>query len=108
MMFTLVFGLWVDVLSAFSLSLIYRSPLDIKSVHKIPSNDMRHCGGSVIVHSLAPFSWALIYSAGRGVSTSFSIMSSCVGQRGSGLEDCLSLSGAAMWVLPCEEHRLVP
>ena len=37
MMFTLIFGLWVEVFSATALSLIYRSPLDIKSVHKIPS-----------------------------------------------------------------------
>ena len=96
MMFTLIFGLWVEVFSATALSLIYRSPLDIKSVHKIPSDDMRSCGASVIIHFLAPFSWAMIYLCGGLASMSFSRNSSCGGQGGSGLEFYLVFSGVIM------------
>ena len=96
MMFTLIFGLWVEVFSATTLSLIYRSPLVIKSVHKIPSDDMRSCGASVIIHFLAPFSWAVIYLFGGLASIYFSTNSSCGGQGGSGVELYLALSGIAM------------
>lgn len=96
MIFTLIFGLWVEVFSATTLSLIYRSPLDIKSVHKIPSDDMRTCGASVIVNFLAPFSWATIYLFGGVASIYFSTNSSCGGQGGSWVEFYLALSGIVM------------
>lgn len=96
MMFTLIFGLWVEVFSASILSLKYRSPLDIKSVHKIPSDDMRSCGASVIINFLAPFSWAIIYLFGGIASIYFATNSSCGGQGGSGVELYLALSGLVM------------
>lgn len=96
MMFTLIFGLWVDVFSALTLSLIYRSPLDIKSVHKIPYDDVRNCGGMVIVFFLAPFSWAVIYLFGGVASIYFATNSSCGGQGGAGAEAYLAVSGIIM------------
>lgn len=95
-MFTLVFGFWVELLSTFALSTIYRSPLDIKSVHKVPPDDLRHCGASIIVNFLAPFSWAVIYVSGGLASVYHSAHSSCKGQGGSGLELYLLLSGSFM------------
>lgn len=96
MMFTLIFGLWVEVFSAIILSLKYRSPLDIKSVHKIPSDDMRSCGASVIINFLAPFSWAIIYLFGGLASIYFGSNSSCGGQGGAGVEFYLLFSGLVM------------
>lgn len=95
-MFTLVFGFWVELLSTIALSVIYRSPLDIKSVHKVPPDDLRHCGASIIVNFLAPFSWATIYLFGGVASVHHSLNSSCKGQGGSGLELYLVTSGSFM------------
>lgn len=95
-MFTLVFGFWVELLSTIALSVIYRSPLDVKSVHKIPPDDLRHCGASIIVNFLAPFSWATIYLFGGAASVHHSVNSSCEGQGGSGLELYLLTSGSFM------------
>lgn len=95
-MFTLVFGFWVELLSTVALSVIYRSPLDIKSVHKVPPDDLRHCGASIIVNFLAPFSWATIYIFGGLASVYHSVNSSCQGQGGSALELYLLVSGSLM------------
>lgn len=96
-MFILILGLWVDVFSAVTLSAIYHSPLDIKSAHKIPPGDMRHCGGTVIINFLTPFSWGLVYLLGGLVCTMYGANSPCGGGvGGSGLENYLYASGALM------------
>lgn len=97
MMFLLVLGLWIDVFSAIALSAIYHSPLDIKSAHKVPPGDMRHCGGTVMINFLAPFSWGLVYLVGGVVSVNYSQNSPCGGGAGgSGLERYLSVSAGLM------------
>lgn len=97
MMFLLVLGLWIDVFSAVTLSVIYRSPLDIKSAHKIPPGDMRHCGATCMINFLGPFSWFLVYLFGGIISASFGKRSPCgEAQGGSGLETYLGISGALM------------
>ncbi|CBN79533.1 expressed unknown protein [Ectocarpus siliculosus] len=99
LMFTLVLGLLVDFISAVLLSLVYRSPLDIKSTHKIPPGDMRHCGGTCLVHFVAPFSWGLVYWAGGYVSIMYGDNAPCGGGTGGdGLESYLTISGALMAV----------
>lgn len=70
---SLVLGLLVDASSAFILSTIYRSPLDIKSAHKIPPGDMRGCVGTAMVKCVAPFSWGLVYLCGSFASISYGI-----------------------------------
>ena len=99
MVMTLIFGLWVDVFSAFALSAIYKMPLDIKSVHKVPPNDMRHCGGSVMVHFLAPLSWAIIYTFGGGVGLIYWSHSPCEGVEGNGFRVYLAVSGFIMFLV---------
>ncbi|CAM9512885.1 unnamed protein product [Ectocarpus fasciculatus] len=97
LLFILVLGLLVDFVSAVLLSLVYRSPLDIKSVHKIPPGDMRHCGGTCLVHFVAPFSWGLIYLVGGVVSGSYGDNAPCGGGAGGdGMETYLTVSGALM------------
>ncbi|CAM9172220.1 unnamed protein product, partial [Scytosiphon promiscuus] len=99
MLFTLVLGLWVDVFSAVTLSVIYGSPLDIKSVHKIPAGDMRHCGGTIMVNFLAPFSWCLIYLSGGLVSVYYGQNAPCGGGHGgSTLESYLYTSAGIMFL----------
>lgn len=78
----LVFAFCVEFLTAVALSCIYRSPLDIKSVYKIPPSDIRNCGASVIVNFVAPFSWAVIYFLAGDVSLYYSSTDSCRGQDG--------------------------
>jgi len=97
MMFLLVLGLWIDVFSAVTLSAIYRSPLDIKSAHKVPPGDMRHCGGTCMINFLGPFSWFLVYLFGGLISVHFGQNLPCGGgQGGSGFEDYLVISGGLM------------
>lgn len=98
-LFSLIFGLWADVTSAVILSVIYRSPLDIKSVHKIPADDDRNCGGTFIVLFLAPFSWALICFSVGYASIQFADNSSCGGNGGSGLRGYLMYSGVFLAIL---------
>lgn len=86
-------------MSAIILCCVYRSPLDIKSVHKIPANDNRHCGGAFVVHVLAPLSWALICLSVGAASIKFAENSSCGGEGGSGLKGYLQYSGIVMVVL---------
>lgn len=96
-MFSLILGLWVDVFSAVILSVIYRSPLDIKSVHKIPSGDMRSCGGTLMINFLAPFSWGLVYFAGGFTSLMYGGNSPCEdGVGGSAFEEYLGVTGVLM------------
>ncbi|CAN0086080.1 unnamed protein product, partial [Hapterophycus canaliculatus] len=97
MMSILVLGLWVDIFSAVTLSAIYGSPLDIKSAHKIPPGDMRHCGGTVMVNFLAPFSWSVIYLFGGLVSVYYGQNAPCGGGHGGGaLESYLYASAVIM------------
>lgn len=97
MMFSLILGLWVDVFSAVALSVIYRSPLDIKSAHKIPPGDMRNCGGTAMINFLAPFFWGLVYFSGGFVSIMYGENSPCGGGvGGSALEEYLRYSGVLM------------
>lgn len=94
--FTLAFGLFVDVVSAVVLSMVYKSPLDMKSVHKIPVGDMRGCGGVAIVHFLTPFSWGVIYFCGGLISIMYGKNAPCEGNGGGCLETYLFISGALM------------
>ena len=94
--FTLVFGLVVEIISAVVLSRAYRTPLDVKSVRKIPVTDLRTCGGNMMIFFLAPFSWAVIYLFGGFASISYGIHASCDGNGGLGLDVYLSVSGVLM------------
>lgn len=96
MMFILIFGLVVDVVAALALSIIYESPLGIKSVHNIPFDDNRHCVGSFIMFFVAPFSWTVIYTCGGLASILYIPFSSCEGQGGVGLLVYLGISGSLM------------
>lgn len=95
-MLALVFAFWVEALCAVALSSVYRTPLDIKSAYKVPSDDARNCGALVIVNFLAPFSWSLIYLLAGEASVYHWINPTCSGRDGSGLEDYLLFSGAFM------------
>ena len=95
-MFTLTFGLIVDVLFAVLLSVVYRVPLDIKSVHHIPLEALLSCGEYFTVFVLAPFSWASIYLLGGTASRYLSLDLRCEEQGGSGLGLYLTISGMSM------------
>ena len=93
-----IFGLLVDVFSAIVLSAIYGSPLDIKSVHKIPPGDMRHCGGTATINFLSPFWWFLVYFLGgleSLIQSDYSPRGGGVG--GTGLVVYLYVSGLLMY-----------
>lgn len=70
-MWSLVSVLLVDRFSAIALPSIYKAPLDVKSLHKVPVEDRRHCGGNFVWHFLAQSSWALIYMPEGLASTYF-------------------------------------
>lgn len=95
---SLVFGLLVDVFSAVSLSVIYRSPLDIKSVHKIPREATWTTKTAIcIVTFLAPLFWCVVYFAGGVVSMNYGSSSLCGGGAGGlALDWYLQFSG---WVM---------
>lgn len=92
----LAFGLAVEVLSGIVLSRVYRSPLDIKSVHKIPPGDLRSMLGNTFLFFLAPFSWAIIYILGGVASIFFAGSPPCNGHEEWVLEQYLNISGVAM------------
>lgn len=94
--FTLLFGLLAEILSAVVLSRMFRSPLDFKSVHKIPPDDLQNCEENVLVLFLAPFSWAVIYLIGGMASVSYGIHASCGGEGGQALDVYLIVSGVFM------------
>ena len=96
MMFTLVFGLFTEVASAVGLSFIYRSPLDIKSAHKIPHDDAQSVVASMVVNVLAPLSWGVIHMCGGIVGFILTTPSSCLGHEKSGLETYLYFSSLYM------------
>ncbi|CAB1101791.1 unnamed protein product [Ectocarpus sp. CCAP 1310/34] len=99
LMLNLVLSLLVDFISAVLLSLVYRSPLDIKSAHKIPPGDMRHCGGTFLVHFVAPFFWGLVYFTGGIASSMYGDNAPCGGGNGGdGMESYLKISGILMIV----------
>lgn len=98
-LFTLVFGVTVDFFFAVVLSVLYRVPLDIKSVHHIPLEAMLSYGEYFIVLFLAPFSWSLIYLFGGTASRYLSLDFSCEAQGGSGLEFYLTISGMSMTIV---------
>lgn len=99
MMSLLIFGLWIDVFSAILLSVVYQSPLDIKSVHKIPPGDMRNLKMTAIVNFLAPFSWGVLYFWGGLMSNAYGDNSSCGdGVESSALGEYLSISGGLMLI----------
>lgn len=95
----LTFGLVVEIVSALVLSSVYRSPLDIKCVHKIPPDDLRSCGGTMIIFFLAPFSWAVIYLIGGLASALYGLFASCGGNGGQGLDIYLGWSGLIMMIV---------
>lgn len=95
--FLFIVGLWVDVFSAVSLSAVYRTPLDIKSAHKIPPGDVRNPQMVAIVNFLAPFSWSVVYLCGGYASQDFGDNLACGGGAGgSGLAEYLRWSGVLM------------
>lgn len=98
-LFTLMFGLIIDVLFAVLLSFVYRVPLDIKSVHHIPLEAMLSCGEYFIVFVLAPFAWALIYLFGGTASRYLYLDLWCEAQGGSGLGLYLAISGMSMTII---------
>lgn len=92
--FSLVFGLWVDVISAVVLSAIYRTPLDIKSVHKIPVVDRRNRGANFIIYFLAPFAWSMLSLASGVISIEYGDFVPCGSDNdGDNVEIYLLLSG---------------
>lgn len=95
-MFALIFGLLTELSFTVGLSLIYRSPLDIKSAHKIPHNDTRSCVGAMMVNVFAPFSWGVIYTCGGIVGFGLNTRLYCIGRGGSGLNTYLSFSSLYM------------
>ncbi len=96
----LIYGLWIDVFSAVALSVIYQSPLDIKSAHKIPPTDTRNMKMTAIINFLVPFTWFLVYFGGGFVSIMYSDHSTCEGRiGGSALEDYLNFSGVVMVIV---------
>lgn len=99
-MISLVVGLSIDASSALILSAIYRSPLDIKSAHKIPPGDMRNCVGTAMLKCVAPFSWAVVYFSGPCSSIYFGDYPPC-GDRvdGSVIQGYLMCSGVVMGFL---------
>ena len=96
----LVFGLVTELISAVVLSSQYRSPLDIKSMRKVPPDTIRSCGGaSVVVNFLAPFSWGVIYTCGSYVTIQVDTFASCGGHEGSGLVMYLVVSGLFIFLV---------
>lgn len=97
----LVLGLVVDVFSAVSLSVIYRTPLDIKSAHKIPLEDTRNLrtrsrtrSMRSIINTLAPFLWGCVYSFGGTASVYYGLGTPCGGGAGGpGLKFYVIVSG---------------
>lgn len=95
----LVYGLWVDLFSAIALSVIYQSPLDIKSAHKIPPTDTRNLKMTAIINFLVPFTWGLVYFGGGFLSLMYGDHSTCEGRiGGTALEDYLEVSGVLMCI----------
>lgn len=94
--FTLIFGILVEVISAVVLSRVFRSPLDFKTVHKIPPDDLQSCQENILVFFLAPFTWAVIYLIGGVSSVSYGIHASCGGEGGQALDVYLIVSGVFM------------
>lgn len=95
----LAFGLAVEVLSGIVLSRVYKSPLDIKSVHRIPPNDLRGMLANTFRFILPPFSWAVIYILGGIASIFFAESPPCDGHEEWVLERYLNISGIAMMVI---------
>ena len=93
MMTSLVVSLFADVVSAIVLPMVYGRPFDIKSVHKIPAHDTRHCCGTFIVHFLAPFTWGVELMIAGLTSLYHTVFKSCGGQGGQGLETYFEYSG---------------
>ncbi|CAM9412445.1 unnamed protein product, partial [Ectocarpus sp. 8 AP-2014] len=99
-MLSLILGLLVDASSAFILSTIYRSPLDIKSAHKIPPGDMRSCAGTAMVKCVAPFFWDLVYVSMSLASINYAENSPCGGGvEGSVIQDYLVFSGGVVGLI---------
>ena len=95
-LFTLTFGLLIEIFFAIGFSLIYRVPLDITSVHHIPLDALLSCGEHLMVFFLTPFSWALIYLLGGTASRYISDNASCEEHGGKELELYLVISGMSM------------
>lgn len=94
----LVFGLVTELVSAAVLSFQYRSPLDVKSMRKIPPDSLRGYGAaSLVVNLLAPFSWGVIYTCGSYVTIQVDTFASCGGHEGSSLVMYIVVSGLSMF-----------
>lgn len=86
----LMFDLFVETIFVLVSSITYRSPLDMKSLHKIFVGDVQHCGVSVIVHFIAPISWAVIYLSGGSESLLYGYSRWCEDQGGVCMGGCVS------------------
>lgn len=91
-MIALITGLVSQVNFPTVLSLVYRAPLDIKSLHKIP-RDVSF-SRTVFFHpyGLAPLSWEVIYAFGLPASVYLSENAFCEWQGGPGLVLYLPIS----------------
>lgn len=96
MMATLLFGLFTEVSFAIGLTLIYLSPLDIKSAHKIPRDDRCNRVASMMVNVFAPFSWGVIYTCGGIVGFVLATLPFCVGHGEAERKTYLFYSGVYM------------
>lgn len=97
---SLVYGLSMDVVSAMVLSAIYRAPLDMKSVHRIPPEDRRNFWGDFIKHFLAPLSFSLASLSAGVVSVEYADNSPCGHPVDSaGLRGYLHMSGICLFII---------
>lgn len=92
----LAFGLVTEFVAAAVLCFVYASPLDIKSLRKIPPKHVPTSAASVVVNLVAPLSWGVIFTCGSFVSLQVETFSSCGGHDGPILDMYLIVSGWGM------------
>ena len=95
----LVFGLVTELVSGVVLCFVYGSPLDIKSLRKIPPRHVPTVEAAVVVNLVAPFSWGVIFTCGSFVSLQVDSFSSCGGPDGPVLDMYLIVSGWGMLLI---------
>lgn len=95
----LIFGLVTELVSGVVLCFVYGSPLDIKSLRKIPPRHVPTVEASVVVNLVAPFSWGVIFTCGSFVSLQVDSFSSCGGPNGRVLDMYLIVSGWGMLLI---------
>lgn len=93
-------SLWMgavyEALSAIVMSAIYRAPLDAKSAHKVPPEDIRgHCA-RLFLRFLTPTTWGVISLLLGLASMRFADYRACETNGGKWLTDYLLVSGYAL------------